>query len=911
MTSIEIKPLVENYVEVKHWRVNENANAKWSFSGLQQHIAGAILSDYSLDTLYTPEIKIAHKNHQIHIHDLDSGGKIFYCMGHSLKDVLTVGFGGVAGKVTAKPAKHFDAILGQIVNFIGTLQNEASGAQAFSSFDTYLAPFIRYDELTEEDVKQSLQEFIFSINQSSRWGNQIPFFNITLDLKCPTPMRDEQVIIGGKKKTETYKEFQKEMDMFNKALMDLYIEGDGDGRPFTFPLPTINLTKDFDWDNEVSQKLFFLTGKYGTPTFQTFINSELSPDQTYSMCPLTHDTKVLVKNKYGVSSINIGSLYNRTDEKHVFWTPTGWKQGRPIKTPNTDIVEIKLSNGLLLRMGVNHLQPVLNNGTLKAEELKENMWLPFNKQEIPLDLGNYNLGYIIGAYLGDGSSDKDAVIYSLNTETDGETIRNLKQYLTHELGFTNSEHIQEKCVNLRFNGANKLINDYVLGLSTTKTLTQKCFSMSLDFKNGFIDGWKDTDGTKDYTLRCYTASPIIREQIHTMLSMMGRKCLTTNTDSRDTRYGKNPVYRVDFPKRDNYGDLYKSDNEYNYYRIISVTKKSYNKGLYCIELKEEPRLFMLSNGLITHNCRLRIDKSKLENKQGGLFGAGEKTGSIGVVTINLPQLGYLFKNNKELFFKELDRLMELSSVSLEIKRKEVENSLKINLIPYTKKYLGTTKNHFSTIGITGGHECCQNFFNDVKKGIDTAEGKAFMIEVLTHMRDKLVDYQKKTGNMYNLEATPAESCGYRFARYDVTNYKDIITAGTKTTPYYTNSTQLPVDHNGDVFDAFKHQDELQTLYTGGTIMHCYLGERISDWRATRNLVKKIAESFKLPYFTISPVFTVCPEHGYMSGEKKICDTPDCKEDIEVYARIVGYYRPVSQWNGGKKTEYKDRKAFNI
>jgi len=588
-----IKETVENYVNSKSWRIAENANARWSYSGLQSFIAGAVLSDYALNNVYTPEIKEAHKAHSIHIHDLDGGGKIFYCLGHSLKQLLIKGFCGVPGKVSAKPAKHFDSVLGQIVNYIGTLQNEASGAQAFSSFDTYLCPFIRYDNLNPEQVKQALQEFIFSINQSCRWGNQVPFFNITLDLKCPEPLKDKFVIIGGKEQKEKYVDFQKEQDLFNKALIDLFIEGDSDGRPFTFPLPTINLTKDFDWEGEIAQKIFFMTGKYGTPTFQNFINSDMKPEDTYSMC-----------------------------------------------------------------------------------------------------------------------------------------------------------------------------------------------------------------------------------------------------------------------------------------------------------------------------CRLRLDKKLLEKKTGGLFGAGEMTGSIGVVTINMPQLGFKTKGSEEKFFIELDRLMDISSKSLEIKRKEIEYSLKIALTPYTREYLGTTRNHFSTIGLNGMHECCLNFLGK-DKGIDTKEGKDFTLKVLDFMRGKLVVYQEKTGNLYNLEATPAEGTSHRFARYDIEKFPDIITAGTKTTPYYTNSTQLPVDKVIDVFDALTQQDELQCKYTGGTVFHAFIGERLHDWRTTRNLVKKIAENFKLPYFTISPTFTICKEHGYISGEHFKCPIDKCEQPTEVYSRIVGYYRPVQQWNKGKKAEFRERNEFKI
>jgi len=591
--NIFIKEIVENYINGKSWRISENANTSWGYPSLLGHISSGILSDYALNEVYTPEIKKVHKEHSIHLHDLSGGGLIFYCMGHSLKQLLLKGFGGITNKIEAKPAKHFDSILGQMVSFIGTLQSENSGAQAFSSVSTYLAPFIRYDNLTEERVKQQLQQFLFGLNQTSRWGGECPFSNITIDLKCPEPLKNTKIIIGGKEQKETYGEFQKEIDLFNKTLVDLLIEGDSSKKPFTFPLITVNLTKDFDWDNEIAQKIFFLTSKYGTPTFQNFFSGELDPSQTYSLC-----------------------------------------------------------------------------------------------------------------------------------------------------------------------------------------------------------------------------------------------------------------------------------------------------------------------------CRLRINLKELENKQGGLFGAKEHSGSIGVVTINMPQLGYKTKGNKEKFFSELKRLMDLSSESLEIKRQRIEKSLKDGLLPWTKEYIGDSSNHFSTIGLVGMHECCQNFLGK-SNGIDTKDGKDFTLEVLTFMRDIIKKYQEKTKRLYNLEATPAEGTSHRLARYDKKNYKDIITSGKEGEEYYTNSVSLPVNYNGDIFDVLKHQDELLCKFNGGSIFHTFVGERIYDWRTTRNLVRKIVENFKLPYFTITPTFSICPTHNYISGEHHRCPIDGCNNNCDVYSRVVGYYRPVKQWNTGKKSEFKNRKSFAI
>jgi ribonucleoside-triphosphate reductase (formate) len=544
----KVDEVVDGYVLKNDWRVTENSNAAYSLSGLQAHVSGAILAEYTLNQIYPKEVANAHRNGDIHIHDLSVGTFAGYCAGWSLMQLLNEGFNGVAGRIAAKPAKHFNAALGQIVNFFGTLQNEWAGAQAFNSFDTYLAPLVAKDNLNYEQVKQCMQEFIFAVNSTSRWGNQVPFTNLTFDWTVPEDMKDKHITYGGKILDEKYADFQKEMDMINKAFIEVMMNGDMKGRIFTFPIPTYNITKDFNWDSENAKLLFEMTAKYGTPYFQNFINSSLNPGDVRSMC-----------------------------------------------------------------------------------------------------------------------------------------------------------------------------------------------------------------------------------------------------------------------------------------------------------------------------CRLQLDVRKLRNKTGGLFGSGESTGSIGVVTVNLPRIGFTSKNKKE-FFEKLEKAMELGKTSLEIKRKEVTKNLENGLLPYTKRYLGTLNNHFSTIGLVGMNEACLNFLG---KNITTAEGKAFAIEVLDFMREKLAKFQEETGQIYNLEATPAEGTAYRLARIDKKMYPEIISMG-KEEPYYTNSSQLPVDFTDDVFDALEHQDDLQCKYTGGTVLHGFLGERMSSGEACKQLVKKIAYNFKLPYFTISPTFSICPIHGYIRGEHHEC-----------------------------------------
>lgn len=589
--------LVDEYLNLDDWEVNENSNMTYSIQGLNNYISSKISKNYWLNKIYPENIKFAHENGDIHIHDLHNIS--VYCVGWDLKDLLLEGFKGVKSKLACSPAKHFRTALGQVVNFLYTMQGEAAGAQAFSNFDTLIAPFIRFDNLDYSQVKQAMQEFVFNLNVPTRVGFQTPFTNITMDITVPAYYKTQNVIIGGEIQKETYGEFQKEMDMLNKAFFELMLEGDSEGRVLTFPIPTYNITKDFDWSNPVLDGLWEMTAKYGIPNFSNFINSDLRPEDTRSMC-----------------------------------------------------------------------------------------------------------------------------------------------------------------------------------------------------------------------------------------------------------------------------------------------------------------------------CRLRIDNRQLEYRGGGLFGSNPLTGSIGVVSINLPRIAFL-ANSKEEFFKLLKERMDLSKQSLEIKRKIIEEYTNKDLYPYTKFYLKDIKsrfgiywkNHFSTIGLIGMNEACLNLLNT---DISTNVGKNFAIEVLDYMRNIIIQYQNETKNNYNLEATPAEGTTYRLAKLDKKLYPKIICANEKFNPmfpYYTNSSQLPVNFSDDVFEILDHQDELQTKYTGGTTVHVYAGERIKQNSTIKNLVKKICENYKLPYFTFTPTFSTCVNHGYISGEHKVC--PKCGEECEVYSRIVGYIRPVKQWNVGKQNEFKDRRTFKI
>ena len=589
-TILDYKDVVNSYVKVEDWRVKENSTVTYSVGGLILSNSGAVTANYWLSEIYDQEIAEAHRNADIHIHDLSM--LTGYCAGWSLKQLLIEGLGGIPGKITSAPAKHLSVLCNQMVNFLGIMQNEWAGAQAFSSFDTYLAPFVKADNLTYQEVKKCIESFIYGVNTPSRWGTQAPFSNITLDWTVPNDMAELPAIVGGKEMDFKYKDCKREMDMVNKAFIETMIEGDANGRGFQYPIPTYSITRDFDWsDTENNRLLFEMTSKYGTPYFSNYIDSDMEPSDVRSMC-----------------------------------------------------------------------------------------------------------------------------------------------------------------------------------------------------------------------------------------------------------------------------------------------------------------------------CRLRLDLRELRKKTGGFFGSGESTGSVGVVTINMPRIAYLAKDEED-FYDKLDNMMDISARSLRVKREVITKLLNGGLYPYTKRYLGSFENHFSTIGLIGMNEVGLNA-RWIGKDMTDPETQQFTKDVLNHMRERLVMYQEQYGDLYNLEATPAESTTYRLAKHDVKKYPDIKTAGCKgDTPYYTNSSHLPVDYTADIFEALDIQDQLQTLYTSGTVFHAFLGEKLPDWKAAAKLVRTVAENYRLPYYTLSPTYSICRDHGYLIGEHKTC--PICGREAEVYSRITGYYRPVKNWNEGKTQEYKNRTAYDV
>jgi len=717
-TRMDIQNLVGGYLDRSDWRVNENSNSGYSYASMMNHIGGSVIANYTLANIYPPEIGNAHSNGDFHLHDL-SCGIIGYCAGWSLKKLLLDGFKGQTGRASAKPAKHLDTVMGQIVNFMGTLQTEWAGAQAFSSFDTYLAPFVRYDKLDYDSVKQSMQRFVFASNIASRWG-QTPFTNLTFDWVVPEDLKDEPVIIGGEYQDAVYGDYQKEMDMLNKAFLEIMIDGDRDGRIFTFPIPTYNITRDFNWDSENADLLFKMTGKYGTPYFQNFVNSELKPGDVRSMCLGSKET-INIKIGDRIEQVELGNLYDKYQKNEEA------------------AIEFKNEEAFWAEPKTEILTESWNPETKEIEWVKVKRLFKVNKS---------NYYYV---YLGSDSNIKKSI-----------------------------------CV------------------------------------------------TEDHPF---------------LINRNESKCKSIKEGEIKTLCG--------------------IDCDYEICGIVPAYLDGFKLFFYDIEL-EKNNYFVHSGGIVSHNCcRLQMDVRQLSNKTGGLFGAGESTGSVGVVTINMPRIGYLSKTEEE-FFEKLSYVMHLAKESLEIKRKVVQRHIDTDLLPYTKHYLGNLNNHFNTIGLVGMNEACLNF---IGVSIGEEKGREFSLKVLEFMREKLREFQKETGHLYNLEATPAEGTSFRLARIDKKLYPDIKSSGEGES-YYTNSTHLPVNFTDDLFEALQHQDDLQCKYNGGTVFHGFIGSRIDDIEVVKSLVKKMAYGFKMPYFTITPTFSICPEHGYIAGEHHTC--PHCR-----------------------------------
>lgn len=891
---------INTYINNATWEVKENANMGYSVSGLQLALADDAIKNHMLENYYKGKIAKSYNEGYMHIHDLGMG-LTCYCMGHDLKEVLEQGFNGVTGKVQTTPAKHMRTAIGHMINYLFTNQSENAGAQAFNNVDTLLAPYVRNDNLSYEEIKQNMQEFIYNMNVANRVGFQAPFSNVTFDLKCPSQFKLQKPKINNVVQDFTYGELNKEIGLIAKAFFEVMMEGDGAGQPFTFPIPTVNLHKDFVWDDDVAMTIFEATAKYGTANFQNFLNSDLNPEDTYSMCPVVGETEVIVKTSKGNKVMPIQQLFhnqnNKNAEYKTFYNGS-WDKALVTEQGKQNIYNISLYTGETLKFGENHLQNVYGKGTIKTSNIKEGDYIPYNTYSYDTTLGDYKLGYIIGLYAGDGSNDgKSGLTFSLNTETDEDAGEEIKKYFNN-MGYTVKTTIDNHLRTVRVNGKSSIdfIKRYINGTALTKEFNQRIFDMSQDCRQGILDGWYKSDGGNRG--RIYTFSEKMKNQFMTICTSLGHVGKLDYVDTRENRLGNkdNPCYVVKYLKSNKYGDLFFTENGIKYIKVEKITKEKKQK-VYCFNVDNDEHQFVLANGVITHNCRLRLDKKELIKNSGGLFGSGNKTGSIGVVTINLPMIAYEASQiemdvkpgeksngiNEKAFVELLTKHMDLAKESLEIKRSIINDNLARGLMPYSNRYIGTYKNHFSTIAILGANEMCTNLIGE---DITTKGGQEFTKRVLDFMRNRISEYQEETGNYYNLEQAPAEGAATKLAKKAIAKYSDIKTAGTTDRPYFTNSTHLPVNHNMSLFKMLKTQDEFNEYYNGGTIVHCFLGQKVTDWINCMLMVKKIAEKTKLPFFDLSPTFSICPVHGYISGEHHTCPLEHSEEDLKKFGIIA-------------------------
>ena len=920
------KKIVDGYLKLKDWRVKENSNRPFSYGAMNSYMGSEVAKDYWLREVYPQYIADAYVDGHIHIHDL--GCLSLYCCGYSLKEILKKGVRGVQNIPVSGPAKHFDSVLNQIANLVTVYQNEIAGAVAFNSFDTLLAPFIKVDGLDYEGVVQNMQNFIYSVNSNSRAGAEPAFSNITFDLTPPEDLLDQKAIVGGKKTDFTYRECQKEMDMLNKAFCEIMLEGDAEGKLFAYPIPTYNIHKRFDWDNPNNDLLWEMAGKFGLPYFANFINSDMEIGDVRSMCPLAGSTEIIYYSdrlqKYCVSSIKeVYNHMNRDGRDTVKLLSKGKEiECRINKFDIPAEYEVELVNGAKFCTTANHLNKVYGKDYVETRFLTTEDYIPYSLTPFEKRKSmTYEEGKLVGMFLGDGSySDDRTIVFSLNEEKKKHLIEFLESYAVDKLGAIVRSTVcyseisgKPSCVNIYVNSkfVVGLIREFVEGNSAiTKGISGKAYMQSIEFRRGILDGLYETDGGNNN--RIYTSSETLRDDISTLCATLG---MVTNitVDVRGGRLGELPCYTVRYyqPKeRKGYKDVYKVDDEYLWVKIKEVRYKKHNSAAvsYCAEVvdeKEEP-VFMLANGILTHNCRLRLDLRELRKKNGGLFGAGDATGSIGVVTINLPRLGYEHKGDKEGFFKALRHYLDIAKDSLEIKRKWLqENILDTNAIPAFMEYVGTMNNHFSVIGEVGANEMCENFMG---KNILDPEAHAFVHEVHEFILDALKDYQEETGNLYAFEATPAEGTCYRFAMKDKSIYTDIITQGNGGDPYYTNSCHIPVKYIESIDKTFKHQEDLQVQFNSGTVIHIYLEGGITGEQA-KSIIYNVCHNYKVPYVSLSPISRYCEDHGYIKEHVDEC--PICGKRLKKYQRITGYLRCVDNFNNGKAAEFRDRKQINI
>ncbi len=901
---------IDEYMNNDSWRIKANANHNRSFSGMQSLIAGTGLAKHALSHL--GKIGRKHISGDYHLHNLEAGLVGRYCNGNDALSLLQRGLINVGG-VNAKPAKHFATALDQIVNFTYLMTGEFAGAQAWRDLDILLAPYIRKDGLTYDVVKQALQQFIWNLNFNMRPGYQTPFVNISVGLRPSKYYETLPVMAGGEIITDAkYTDYQDEIDLFNRAFFDILIESPDGISPFVFPMPTINITKDFKWDSEISNKIFELASKWGTPYFANYINTGLSESDALSMCPLSGTEKILFKSdrykrfEYStIANLEAGKEYSiYSDGKFV--------NGKFNKYENQNMIKITLANNHTVEMSTEHLNFIKRNKdsnieTIKASNINTEMYLPYSLNTYKGEGGNRDFGYFIGAYAGDGSFDADtAVIFSLsqegvkNEKCVSELIRISKQYFGANSELFPSKETKLLTLKIYSKALVGMCKEFVNDKQREKHYTPKVFEMSEEFRNGVIEGHLDTDGGNRH--RIYTSSIQMMHSLNMLAATLGTTT-AIQIDDRPNRLGKEPSYSVLIYQlnRDSYGDIwFKSENKL-WIKIKSI-QPTIKSTAYCFEVMDDEPVFTIgTTGILTHNCRLRLNLKEVQKFSGGIWNFGSNTGSLAVFTVNMSRIGYMANGNDKKFFRILDSVLEDGRDYLIEKKKHIRDGSKRGLFPMTDVYVGEklNKSYFLTIGHNGLNEGSINFCG--KNIIENAE---WCENVLAYMAKRVHGFQVETGELFNFEATPAEGCSYSLARLDREKFPDIFTQGTQDEPYYTGSSLIPSNIEISLPDAIRHQERMQQHYTGGTVFHLDTGEMASP-EAVKNIIRNTLTNSTLPYVTWSPTHTKCSVHGDQNGKGCGC------EKAVTWTRVVGYYRPVDRFNVGKKKEFSEKKFLKV
>lgn len=946
-----VKNKFDEYINKSDWRVKENSNSFFSFGALNKHMVGKdsalIWKDYYDG--FDKRIIESHNNGDSHIHDLGSVSS--YCFGASLKDLLLMGVTGVPNVSVSAPAKRLRTITSQIANIMTIFQNETAGAIAYSSWNSYLAPFLYFDKLERDnlieksfgtkivysespydkkinidyneldlaDITESVQNMIFALNSNSRAGAEPSFSNLTLDFKIPEPMKNLNVIINGKEVDNfKYKDFQKECDILTSVFSKIMLKGDAHGNAMSYPIPTFNIGKQMDWDNPYYENVWEMSAKYGLPYFGNFVQGNLKEDDVYSMCCFTEDEKVIYKDNYG--NIKTDVMKNINEDVKLF-NSDGWVNAKKITLPNRKMYKIKTHNGVETIMSDNHIN-LTYDGDKYTKDLTTNDYLAFNeKSMISYNSDDYMMGKFIGIIAGDGSLSENEIGICLNYDTKDYLVKQIEEFLI-KYGLVLSEYVSNsglKNTSMPVYSVVKNTNDkeaskkrdYLFSKlksyitfenAHNKVFKDSILNESCDFKQGIIDGYCETDGGNKG--RIYSVNDNLIKSFATMLNSMGIS-YDISVDNRDSTktLSDNPMYciRPYGKHHKQYKNFFKRKDDKIFFKITSIEEVDYDKELHSFEMENQNNpYFTLANGLYTHNCRLRLDKRELINKTGGLFGAGEKTGSMGVYTINLPNIAFRSKDkSKSVFFNDLLEQMEIGKKQLIFKKRLIKYLFEKGLYPALKKYLVTLDTLFLTIGIIGANEMCLNYLGE---GIETENGRNFTIEVMNFMRDKLADFQEETGELFNLEFSPAEGASYRLAKKSKERYPNIITAG-KDEVYFTNSVHLPVGIEWSYKDIYTHQNELLSLATGGSVYHNYLKERLTG-EMVKNQIRIIFDNWDIPYLSNSPLYSICEKHGYLQGYNDIC--PICGASTQNYQRVTGYVRMVSNFNKGKAEEFRQR-----